>query len=373
VRANPRYSLVALASLSEPELARVRDLGVDADAHALLYPDAASGLTLKAVGRDTADLFERLPHAAVPENSDAADVSAALVRLILDGVLEIERDGCFVGGALARELVCEAARSPDCSSEIGRLSEAALRYGEALRLRDPLALSVRLYCYNRRPLTREWRRTLGSSDAVRLHLGLDRGGVAARLRDAWVERPPDPSNDGWFHWEAIVSEDPRPARWKLYVSPAPEHIREVLGVVVAETADAGACALKVGKDVAGILRPDKLVAYFPSLTQLRTAAARLSEAVSGVDAQGVPFSAALDPAGLLSYGVDPPVAPHLRGWAGKESWRLWITNRLASALVGAAVTGAEQDGGGYARARLALEGIDTVKWLPSDEQGIWAT
>ena len=373
MRANPRYSLVMLASLREPELGRVGELGLDADAHGLLYPDAASGLTLKVVGRDTADLFEGLQQATVPAHADADDVGAALARLILDGVLEIERDGCFVAGAAARELVCEAASAPDCSSEVGRLSEAALRYGEALRLREPLALSVRLYCYNRLPVTGQWRRALDSSHAVRLHLGLDRGAVAARLRDAWVERPPDPSNDGWFRWETIVCEDPRPARWKLYISPSPEHLRDVLGAVATETADAGASALKVGKDVAGILRPDKLIAYFPTLAQLRAAAARLGEALSGVPAQGVPFSAELDRAGLLSYGVDPPVAADLRGWAGKESWRLWITNRLASALVSADATGVEQDGGGYARARLALEGIDTVRWLPSDEQGIWAT
>jgi hypothetical protein len=84
----------------------------------------------------------------------------------------------------------------------------------------------------------------------------------------------------------------------------------------------------------------------------------------------VPFTAALDDDGLLSWGVDPPAAQHLLNWQPRESWRLWLTNRLANALLTArgtpAPTAKPREPWEYALERLRLDGVDTDTWAPHD-------
>jgi hypothetical protein len=101
--------------------------------------------------------------------------------------------------------------------------------------------------------------------------------------------------------------------------------------------------------------------------QLAELAAAAAPALSGCPPHGVPFTAALTPDGLLSWGVDPPRSSCLPGWRGVESWRLWVTDRLARALLRARSLGcADLPPWRYARLRLALEGVDTAEWLPAD-------
>src|SRR5262249_57560169 len=93
-------------------------------------------------------------------------------------------------------------------------------------------------------------------------------------------------------------------------------------------------------DAEGLLRPDKIVAYFPTLDGLRTASDRLATRLDGCPAHGVPFTSELSGGGLLSWGVDPPASERLVNWQPQESWRLWLTNRLANALFTARAGGA---------------------------------
>ncbi|HEX9939884.1 MAG TPA: hypothetical protein VGB15_22305, partial [Longimicrobium sp.] len=137
--------------------------------------------------------------------------------------------------------------------------------------------------------------------------------------------------DGWLSW-ARRSTPPAPAEGrscKLYLSPRPEALREAFAALAAVLADSDATAFKVGRDAHGVLRPDKLVAYFPSPDGLRGAAAELAARLAGVPAHGVAFTAPLTPDALLSWGADPPPAPG----AGPESWRMWVATRLARAIV----------------------------------------
>jgi hypothetical protein len=58
-----------------------------------------------------------------------------------------------------------------------------------------------------------------------------------------------------------------------------------------------------------------------------------------------------------------------RGWSGRESWRLWLARRLASALVTAQAMGSTTNGPSdeawrFALDRLRLEGVDTDTWTP---------
>ncbi len=251
------------------------------------------------------------------------------------------------------------------------LSRAALRYAQALAVDDPLRLSWRIYGFNRRPLTPDWRRRLPSAEAVETLLGIARGGRNRRVLDrSWQ---PGQHGEHWLTWHARSTRPESPAAlassgaiYKLYVSPAPESLEEGFGEILAALSASRAQQFKVGADAAGLLRPDKIVAYFPDFDRLSEAAGRLGDRLAGLPPQGVPFTAEIAGDGLLSWGVDPPVAersPLLGGW---ESWRLWLTNRLAVALVSARsapeVTAAEP--WRFALDRMRLEGVDTETWTP---------
>jgi hypothetical protein len=134
-------------------------------------------------------------------------------------------------------------------------------------------------------------------------------------------------------------------------------------VGVAE--DVGAVALKVGNDAPSLLRPDKIVLYFADLDSVSAGAARLAHELAGCPVHGVPFTAELAGSdGLLSFGIDPPRPEHAIAWQERESWRLWLTNRLAVALLAARRDGGTLEPWQYALARLELEGIDPSTWAP---------
>jgi hypothetical protein len=93
----------------------------------------------------------------------------------------------------------------------------------------------------------------------------------------------------------------------------------------------------------------------------------LAEALTGFPAHGVPFTAAIDASGLVSWGVDPPRSEAIVAWQERESWRLWVTNRLAAALVSA--RNARSDGvepWQFAIERLRLAGVDPDSWTPTE-------
>jgi hypothetical protein len=152
------------------------------------------------------------------------------------------------------------------------------------------------------------------------------------------------------------------------VSPAIDALAPVMEAVAGGLGSApGVRAFKVGADVAGLCRPDKVVVYFDRLDDLHDAAGRLRERLDGCPAQGVPFTAAVTLDGLLSWGADPPVPGHR---AAATSWRLWVSERLGDYLCDARTSRpGELEPAQFALERLRLAGIDTETWVPSS--GMW--
>lgn len=323
---------------------------------------------------DSARVFERLQTAdGIPPDLELDGPSVA--RLVLDGVLEVETADGFVSGPPALDAVIPPlpARGPSGEGTGARLSRAALRYGQQLQATDPARLSAQMYFYNRMPLSPAWFARLPSRDAVARFLGVDRGGsLTLMLRGSWRRMRTDAQNDGWLLWR---SRDAAPApngrgSFKLYVSPMPDAVPEALAAAIAVAHDVGAFALKVGSDVTGLLRPDKIVVYLDEHDQVDSATAGLSLRLAGAVGHGVPFTAdAGSGDGLLSWGVDPPHSEQAFSWQQKESWRLWLTNQLAVAVVAAQRGGATRQPWEYALARLELEGVDTETWTP--KQALW--
>ncbi len=429
-RANPAYELVVFDRLSAAERELLADLRRDPGFYGVLKPRGAAeagaldegrgdgrGLGVKAVDRETALLVltlgtpgEAAPLPAYVRGLFGEDSGRAVAQLVADGVLEVAAGGGFVSGAAALHLLAPASSGrEERGGAIAALSVEALRYAQALPIDEPLRLSGRLYGYNRRPLTPRWQRLLAGPSAVPRFLGYGGGGPsAAGFARRWLPQPPSPA---WISWRARSGRGRLPASgpmYKLYVSPRTEWLGEGgFLAVAAALAEAGAPQWKVGADAAGLLRADKIVAYFADFEALAAAADRLHERLAGVAAQGVPFTAEIGGAGLLSWGVDPPRGEALP-WGQQESWRLWLTHRLARALIAAqsgrdlpnaaarsgrdlpnaaARSGrdlpnaAAQSGRDlpnvagavepwrFAVERLRLEGIDTDTWTPG--AGLW--
>lgn len=365
-RANPAFELVLYDRLPDEERKALAELRKDPDFYGILRPrEGAAALGVKSVDRETALLFLTLREPGLlPSYMEALLGDGALRtvgRLVADGILEVEHGGGFVFGAAALPVLGSTERG-EAAGRLAGISLAALRYGQDLDVDDAFVLSYRLYGYNRRPLTPRWKHLLGNGEAVLSWLGLGPGGRWRQEIDrGWEPRGP---NDWWLSWSSRAPVDGLTgsgATWKLYVSPAPEVLPESFGAILEALAAARAPQFKVGADAWGLLRADKIVAYFPSFELLAAAADALATRLSGMPAQGVPFTSEIGGDGLLSWGVDPPREETA---LGAESWRLWLTHRLARALISAKSAAGESEPWRFALERVRLEGVDTDTWTP---------
>jgi hypothetical protein len=142
-----------------------------------------------------------------------------------------------------------------------------------------------------------------------------------------------------------------------------EALPEVFCAAVDAFAKVGCSRFKVGRGAYGVLRPDKFVAYFTHLDQVLRAAEMIGNEVGGAPAQGVPFSAGIDASGLLSWGMDPPRFELTPAGSEHQSWRRWLSERIALYI-----TMARQSDGDvptFVRQRIALDGVDPVQWIPN--------
>jgi hypothetical protein len=369
-RANPQYELVLLDRLSRAEREAV---DASDDLYGVLRPRASLELSARSASSDVALLFLTLqqvgPLPSYVKERLGDELDQSIGRLVLDGVLELERDGRWISGAEAGDLVVPH-RAAGGRGQIGAQSVAALRYAQQLIALPPALLALRLYLFGRRPISPRLRGQLPDESAVADHLGLSPGGAArAAVDEGWQGVPPPGGRVYWRTWRRRDGRGHLPDSYKLYVSPAIDALPDALVAVAESLAGArGVSAFKVGTDLPGICRPDKLVVYVDRLDDLQQAAQRLRERLDGAPAHGVPFTAPVTADGLLSWGADPPPPTS----EPATSWRMWVSERLAEYLV--AARGAQSGGlepWQFALDRLRLSGVDTDTWAPAN--GMWPT
>jgi hypothetical protein len=355
-RASPGYELVVWDRLEPGERQLLDELAADPSFYGILRPRDGTGRSVRAVDRDTALLFLTLREPSPLPSFARAAGGGAVADLVLDGVLEVGDGDGFVTGGAGASLLLDA---PAASSQhrLGTLSLSALRYAAALRLADAQALAARLYAYNRLPLTPQWAerapdgrgvlRFLDVREAAGWSVGTGGGG-------AWLQ---------WNRRGARTAGAGHPTH-KLYVSPLPDALPEAFRLLLGVLERTPVAHFKVGGDAAGLLRPDKLVLYFDDARDLAAVADALAGALAGIPAHGVPFTAPIDDAGLLSWGMDPLPNARPVSWLPSESWRSWLARELASALVA--------NGGSAAPApvepaldRLRRRGVDIERWVPT--------
>ena len=395
-RSNPEIELKTLAELPAEQQDAFRELERDAGFYGLLVPRAPSAVNLKSVDRETAELFRGL---TVPSHLDSALLTddegrADVIDLVLDSILEIETGGAFVSGADAAALLFPDALAchpeprgrrrtfsgsappekpfgvcaPQGDTATARLSTEALRYAQDLSSAVPQVLTSAIYFYNRIPISRFWTARFRDRDTVAAHLGIDNGPLAALLDQHWHSVAAEKSN-GWISW---FPRQPRrressDVTFKLYVSPRPEHIRDAFEAVVRVLAGIPGSQMKIGQDAAGLLRPDKLVAYFFSREELDEAAEAMLRELAGCPAQGVPFTAGIDANGLVSWGLDPPETERALSWLNRESWRLWLAQRLGNAMAVAKQARTRSiEPYRFAIERVRRLGVDVANWTPAE-------
>jgi hypothetical protein len=385
--ANRDYTLVLFDRLPSDQQELLRDLTKDPEFYGVLLPPPNTLRKPKSACQSTAlllySLMEPGPVPAYVQASLGASANQSIAELVLDEVLMIEHEGAFVCGSAAYDLVYSEPHAHQTTTPLSDLTRSALEYGQMLALEDPTMLSARLYAYNRVPLSPRWKRLISDRDAAAKWLGIDRSGeLRPLLEDRWDHLAPSAQFEGWFQWssrskstrnrdtETPTRNDDTETSYKLYVSPAPEATQEAFKAVVECLATSEAYHFKAGDDGYGLLRPDKIVLYFRSFSALEETARSIALRLPDCPAQGVPFTAALHGSTLLSWGADPPRQNGVLAWQERESWRLWITNRIAVAMIAAS-----QSLSGrlvpwrFALERLRLDAIDTDTWTPLPEFG----
>lgn len=359
-RLPPGLALVPVAALSATEQAA---LPASIAGHAVVLRSARGGSPLKSVDHDAAALLDAIARDGVftPPAGSARAAARMVALLVLDAMLELDAGAGYVRGVAAYPWIftpCELTGT----GRIARQSRAATIAASHVVGVEPERLWQRLYFYGRVPAQPRLLRYFPGRAALPGWLaGPPYGETAQTLRAEWEAVTPPVNNDRWSIWRRKGRALPADLRCKLYISPRWEDLPRTFRVAVETLAETGTPTFKVACDAHGGLRPDKMVAYFPSMDRLTAAATALAVALDGLDAHGVPFTAEFAGDGLLSWAIDPPATPG----AGHPSWRVWVTRRLASALVAArAVDELPVAPWRYAFDRLSLDGVDPDSWVP---------
>jgi hypothetical protein len=240
------------------------------------------------------------------------------------------------------------------NGRIEQLSLAALRMAASGSSQEPAVVAQWLYRFGTVPRGPAIDRDFGPDDDPMAVLGMTVGGSARRLLEAAYEAT---SLSGWYSFARTTDPVQIAAACKLYVSPRPEALGDAFPRIADALVRSDVRSFKVGRGIEGLLRPDKIVAYFDDRGHMNTVAAALERSLWGCRAQGVPFTAEAGGNGLLSSGVDPPPGN------AAASWRSWVTRRLAASLTARRAT-TREDAVTSALADIRLAGVDPDRWLP---------
>lgn len=270
----------------------------------------------------------------------------------------------WIGGPSAAGHIRELL-ALDEPRKLRSLEAVAIDYAHSLALESPRALAYRLYMFNTAPASLSWLRSFAAPDAYDTFLGLGPGTDLDRILDPW--RPAQHRDGAWRHFQrrGAVHAGRRENMHKIYVSPTHHQLGKVFPIVARRCVAESVLAFKVANGPRAALRSDKLVLYATSQEQAEKVISELSAELEGVPAQGVPFTERAGASGLLSAGVDPPLAERPVEWGTGMSWRLWVCRHLASSLISCRGEPAVEPGP-YCQFRLALDGVDPVEFRPRD-------
>ena len=277
---------------------------------------------------------------------------AGAILLLLDGAVGVRQGRRVLWGIPALHEIGVAESIRDAEPLSSAVTTRAVLYGEHLLPSHLADLTGRLYRYGTWPcsprLTARFRIDATARTTVAVSEALQR---CRSSLSSWIMRGPDESSR-WFAWiRAGIRSRARRRIYKLFVSPEPGSVALAVEALLTAPSMSGAIGFKLGADLPGLLRPDRLVAYFPSRDALRAASAEIAPRLSELRGHGVPFAAPLDADGLLSWGVDVPSAT-----GGLRSWRARMAHGVARSLILARASATDpSEVARFALARFAVE------------------
>jgi hypothetical protein len=382
-RLNPAFKIKPVDELTEKQKTSFRRILAGKNVHSLLHAPPEAKLSVKALNLELARFLEYLREPRrltdLPERfkeDPESEMQQLIIQLVLDDVLEIRLDGGFVSGMTAINTVMPAKRAAGRDgggdrNDLHRISRVAIDFALISPYKHPRDISWILYNFNRIPMHRYRRRQLPDEESVLRFLDLNEDGSWRGMPETIRPVPPERDNEGeytafyqiWRSWRMGRRKKGKEALgYKVYVSPLPDDMPAVFAILRDRLADSGAHAMKTGRVVTAILRPDKLIVYFRDIAGALAFAEELQGVTASFTGHGVPFTYQLDGgSGLVSIGVDPP------GKFGIEnSWRRYVTDKLALAIQGAHRAGAE-DIMEYVRTYMNMFGVDMDEWRPVKE------
>jgi hypothetical protein len=296
-----------------------------------------------------------MPHALRMQISDCDDLVA---RLIADGLVEIRRGREFTTGAAA--LGTADNQHGQQSATRSQVSDLALHYALAIRHMPVNVLADRVYSFNCLPLP------IQDGDPEEQFIKIT--GIDIRTPEPklggheWKLQ----TGKGWIYFNRGKSYK---ARYKLYVTPKPEVISDVIPRFAEVLGRSRRSIFKVAFPAGLLGRADKIVAYFPSFEAIQETASALLDLRIDVPVQGIPFTARIPGTELFSWGVDPPRGAMRNG----SSWRSWIALQVAECAQEVPTQMASADAFNLIKMKLQLRHVDTVDWVPLQElvSGKW--
>jgi hypothetical protein len=230
-----------------------------------------------------------------------------IASLVFEGVLSIAAGGKFVDQCAAYAQLVENESDIERGSRLAALAIDAIKHAYHFHISSADRLSERLYLYHRIPVTRCWKALWPDDQAVLEHIGMIPGGSHhMRLQPHFSRSSALGPGAQWLFWrrrERRYNGLSRASRHKLYFSPQPRYLCAALSELFKLLPASGATCFKIGPNAHGLLRPDKVIVYFSTFSDLRMFADDLMPRLAGIDAHGVPFSSQIDSYGLLSWAL----------------------------------------------------------------------
>jgi len=381
-RLNPIFEITPVEKLTDSQKTRFSRVLERKRIHALLIAPDHTKITVKTLGRDIADFLQHLREPKritdLPDRFNEgpeAERKEFIAKLVLDTVLEVQGGDGFISGVEAVSGVlfpstATARRSVgDTLNRIQSLSLEAIGFVLESAAEDPRDISAFLYNFNRLPLCTRWRERFPDEEAVAGFLDLSSDNTwtgmpgSVRMKSTGADAPEDTKifDLFWRYWTFREQPEARETlNHKIYVSPLPEDLPAVFGIVRKMAAEGEAHSMKIGRHVTELLRSDKLIIYFAGHGAAIEFAAELAGKLARFEGQGVPFSYQPDRENpIVSVGVDPP-----KRLGERNSWRRYITDRLALAVQDVRRTGTG-DRIGRIRTYMRMHGIDIDEWRPA--------
>ncbi len=375
-RINPLYTLREWNIIGHREKELISGLHDEADVYGVFSPTTpGSSLSIKLAYHELALVYlhltqsSLLPHYLTASHEDS--FNQAIAQLILDQVLEIKWNEKFVSGAHATEALFGKSLSADqhIPDFISILSKQGIEYVLNLDEAEMRAIANRLYTYNTLPWDTSLKRNFNENTDTRdFVFSNSRVSLTSLLNKEWYLTT-DPSKDHWLGWSRRHFVDTSSnltdrGDYKLYISPVIHDLPQVMNVALPILTSSNAFSFKIGNGIQGLLRPDKMVAYFNNKSSLLSAAGELKNKFNDCKVQGVPFTAQIDDKGILSWGFDPPGSDVLDAIEG-GSWRCRVTDQIALAIVQAKTEKLDHGQAiDFIGSKLFVTGINPYNWTP---------